>query len=502
MQMTTISLSHLTFGYDGQGDLLFDDANFDLDTSWRLGLVGRNGRGKTTLLKLLQGQLPYQGRLTVPVPLNYFPQPIEDESQLTLYAMQAITEAEQWQLERELNLLAVDLDVLWRPYASLSGGEQTKVRLALLFTDTTHFALIDEPTNHLDAASRAKVAAYLKLKQGFIVISHDRHFLDAVCDHTLAIDKRKISLTQGNYSVYEAAKKQQDAAELAENAKLKKDIGRLRETAAKKGRWAATREKDKYGDPHKRGSGAIGDTGFIGARAARVMQKRKNLEQRMDKAIDEKSHLLQNIEEVAPLTIATQPDHHEVYLAVAELTLAYDGKPLFAPVSFELHRGERLAIIGPNGSGKSSLLAALLGQFDGEVQGTVVIKSSVTISQVRQLYPDNRGLLKDFAASRQLDLEAFLNNLRKLGLERNAFATPIEQLSMGQQKKVELAKSLATPANLLIWDEPVNYLDLLNQDQLTASILAYQPTMLFVEHDQDFIAKTATRVVTLNSDNR
>lgn len=187
--MSTITLEHLTFGFDGQDQLLFNDASFNLDTGWNLGLVGRNGRGKTTLLRLLQGQLPFTGHLTVPVPLHFFPQPIADETQLTLYAMQAVSEAEQWQLERELNLLGVDPDVLWRPYETLSGGEQTKVRLALLFVDEAHFALIDEPTNHLDTAGREQVAAYLTQKRGFIVVSYDRHFLDTVTDHTYLGDR-------------------------------------------------------------------------------------------------------------------------------------------------------------------------------------------------------------------------------------------------------------------------------------------------------------------------
>ncbi|WP_179394298.1 ribosomal protection-like ABC-F family protein [Lacticaseibacillus absianus] len=496
--MTTIQLDHLTFGYDGQA-LLFDNASFDLDTSWHLGLVGRNGRGKTTLLRLLLGELDAPGHLSVPVPLHYFPQPIADPTALTLYAMQAISDAEQWQLERELNLLAVDPDVLWRPYADLSGGEQTKVRLALLFVDTAHFALIDEPTNHLDTASRQHVAAYLRRKSGFIVVSHDRDFLDAITDHTLAIDKQQITLFAGNYSVYAAEKPRQDAFERATDAKLRTDINRLRQTAREKAQWAHAREGDKHGDPHQAGNGAVANKGFIGARAARVMQKRKNLERRMDAEIDHKAQLLQNIETIAPLTIETRPDHHDVYVHLAALSLAYaDGTPLFAPVSFDVHRGDRIALVGPNGIGKSSLLLALLHRFKGTVHGTISYPQSLRMSVQRQRYEDNVGTLAALAAARQLDYQALLNNLKKLGLERSAFTTPIEHLSMGQQKKVELAQSLVTPANLLVWDEPLNYLDLYNQDQLADSLLAHQPTMLFVEHDQAFIDRVATHVIELH----
>mgnify|MGYP004468417709 CR=1 FL=1 len=493
--MSTITIKHLNFAYDGQTPL-FSDANFYLDTNWHLGLVGRNGRGKTTLLRLLQGQLDYTGELSVPVALTYFPQPITDPSQLTLYALQETNDFEQWQLERELNLMGMTPDLLWRPYAELSGGEQTKVRLALLFTDTEHFALIDEPTNHLDGASRALVADYLKRKSGFIVISHDRHFLDQVTDHTLAIDRQQITLYQGNYATYADAKANQDASERAEDQKLRRDIQRLEQTAAEKARWSASREKDKYGDRHVKNSGGIPDKGFIGARAARVMQKHKNLERRMDNEIAAKSELLNNIESVAPLTINTLPDHHSVYIHADQLQLGHDGTPLFAPISFDVLPGERVALVGPNGIGKSSVLRALAGHFTGEGTGTLT-QPQLALSWVRQQI-DNRGTLAAFATARHLDYQALLNNLKKLGLERASFTTPIELMSMGQQKKVELAASLVTPANLLIWDEPLNYLDLYNQDQLADSILQSRPTMLFVEHDADFIAKVATKVIKLN----
>lgn len=495
--MSTITIKHLNFAYDGQAPL-FSDANFYLDTGWHLGLVGRNGRGKTTLLRLLQGQLDYTGELSVPPALTYFPQPLPDPTQLTLYALQEANDFEAWQLERELNLMGVSPDLLWRPYTDLSGGEQTKVRLALLFTAGTRFALIDEPTNHLDVASRQLVADYLRQKAGFIVISHDRHFLDQVTDHTLAIERQQITLYQGTYSVYATAKAARDASARAEDQKLRRDIHRLEQTATEKARWSASREKDKYGDRHVKNSGGIPDKGFIGARAARVMQQHKNLERRMAREIDAKAGLLQNIKTSVPLTINTLPDHHPVYVHADQLQLSYGGQPLFAPVSFDVCPGERVALVGPNGIGKSSLLHALAGELSGELSGTLT-QPAIARSWVRQQV-DNRGSLVDLAHARHLDYQALLNNLKKLGLARASFTTPIALMSMGQQKKVALAASLVTPANLFIWDEPLNYLDLANQDQLADSILASQPTILFVEHDVDFIAKVATKVITLRKE--
>lgn len=223
--MSKIEMKNITFGYDTQGTLLFDQANLNFDTQWKLGLIGRNGRGKTTLLKILLNQLEYSGQVNHQLEFLYFPQPIKEKQQLTYYVLQEISDFEQWEIERELNLLKVDPEILWRSFDTLSGGEQTKVLLALLFIDEHHFPLIDEPTNHLDIVGRKQVAEYLKKKrQGYIVVSHDRSFVDEVVDHVLSIEKSQLELYQGNFTVYEEQKKIKDEFEFAQNEKLKKKL--------------------------------------------------------------------------------------------------------------------------------------------------------------------------------------------------------------------------------------------------------------------------------------
>lgn len=484
--MSTIELKHLTFGYDGQGDLLFDDVNLVMDSSWKLGLVGRNGRGKTTLLSLLQGHLTYQGDIVIPLSTVYFPLNIQNEDLLTYDALTEVSSFELWQLGREMNHLNLSPDLLWQPYSTLSGGEQTKVLLACLFTEENFFPLIDEPTNHLDAAGRQQVAKYLQQKAGYIVISHDRNFLDEVSNHTLAIEKNQIVLYQGNFSTYETQKETQDSYEQAENSKLKKEIGRLKQTAAEKAAWSQSREKDKYGKPSEKGSGAIGDTGFIGARAARVMKRSKQMEGRMQSQIESKEGLLKNIETVDQLSLNYQPTYHKQLIKVENLRLSYGMESLFSSLSFEINQGEIVALTGANGSGKSSVIQYLLENFTGISDGEVLRPQKLAISYVRQNYEDNQGTLKAFAEKERLDYSSFLNNLRKLGMERNVFHNKIEQMSMGQRKKVELAKSLAQPAELYIWDEPLNYLDVFNQKQLEELLVRIKPAMLIVEHDERF----------------
>lgn len=201
--MALIDISHLTFGYDGSGEDIFTDVSFQIDTNWKLGFCGRNGRGKTTFLKLLMGQLEYRGTISAHEQFTYFPCAVDDKSQNTLDVLESVApDASLWQIQKELSKLAVAEDVLYRPFESLSNGEQTKALLAGLFLHGHHFLLIDEPTNHLDMFARTIVASYLNSKSGFILVSHDRAFLDACVDHVLSINRNHIEIVSGNFSAW------------------------------------------------------------------------------------------------------------------------------------------------------------------------------------------------------------------------------------------------------------------------------------------------------------
>lgn len=497
--MSTIDVNQVSFSYGGSGLTLFDEVSLNIQTEWKLGLIGRNGRGKTTFFNLLQNKLPYSGQITHQEEFVYFPQYVSDETKYTYDIIDELNQCELWEVEKELSLLGLESDVLWRPYSSLSGGEKTKVLLAMLFADTDRFPLIDEPTNHLDMEARQQVADYLKQKRtGFIVISHDRIFIDEVCDHIMSIDKSKIEIIQGNYSSYQFQKDRQDSTEKAQNSKLQKEVSRLKETATKKSQWSTSREGDKYGKSHVKNSGSVGGTGFIGARAAKVMKKSKVLERRMASEIEEKEQLLKNIEFIDPLTMNIQETHHKTFLRLEDVSLSFDGEALFNPVTFEIEKGDRVVLKGGNGSGKTSLIKAILNQFEGEMTGEMTAFDEENWSLVRQNYAQNTGTITDFCKKHDLDREMFLSNLRKLGMERELFNNKIEHLSMGQRKKVELAKSLTQASSFYLWDEPLNYLDLFNYEQLEEVILEKNPTMLIVEHDQLFVDKIATKIIELS----
>ena len=241
--MSMIKIENLTFSYPGSYDNVFEDVSFQLDTDWRLGFVGRNGRGKTTFLNLLLGKYEYGGKIISSVQFDYFPYPVPDKSDMTENVLREVCPlAEEWELMRELSFLEVDSDVLYRPFETLSNGERTKVLLAALFLNEGHFLLIDEPTNHLDTKARELVSAYLKRKKGFILVSHDRMFLDGCVDHILSLNRMDIEVQSGNFSSWLENFERTQESELEQNERLKKDIGRLRQAAKRSAEWSDSAE--------------------------------------------------------------------------------------------------------------------------------------------------------------------------------------------------------------------------------------------------------------------
>lgn len=492
--MAMIRVDNLSFSYDTSGDVIFDNVNFTIDTDWKLGFVGRNGRGKTTFLKLLLDEEKYTGTITKPVIFDYFPYDVADKTVLTeqvLYELNPL--AEQWELMREFSYLDVDEDVYWRPFETLSNGEQTKVLLAALFLNDNHFLLIDEPTNHLDVEGREIVAQYLKSKKGFIVVSHDRRFLDDCVDHILSINRANIEVTAGNFSTWFSNFENQQNLELSQNDQLKKDIRRLNESARQSSGWSDKIEKSKYIAPK---SGNSIDRGFVGHKAAKMMQSSKNLEKRQNRAIEEKSSLLKNIEIADDLKISPLTYHSETLVYMTDVVAYYDDVEVFKPVTFEINRGDRIVLNGKNGSGKSTILKLIL---DESIQHTGVMKvgSNLKISYVSQDTSHLKGNLSDFAYEHNIDESQFKTILRKMDFDRVQFDRNIEDFSGGQKKKVLLAKSLCEEAHLYVWDEPLNFIDIYSRMQIEALLLEYEPTMIFVEHDSIFREKIATKVVEL-----
>ena len=496
--MARIKATDLSFAYPGSYDNIFEHTSFQIDSDWKLGFIGRNGRGKTTFLKLLMGEYPYQGHIEAPMAFDYFPFAVPHPDWLAgELAGEICPDVPRWRLLREMAALGLDEEVLWRSFDTLSKGEQTKLLLGLLFARENRFLLIDEPTNHLDARGRELVSRYLSGKKGFILVSHDRVFLDGCVDHILSINRADIEVQRGNFSSWWENRQRQDAYELAENERLKKDIRRLRETAREKAQWSDTAESRKFGAAAAAAENTKGWRPLQGAKSKKQMARSKAIEGRLETAIEEKEGLLKNLEEAEALKLAQLPFYTDRLFELRDLTIDYGEGPLFAPLSLTLRTGDRVALTGPNGSGKSSVLKLLCGE---EIPhgGLAETASRLKISYVPQDASFLRGGLKDFAREREIDESLFKAILRKLDFERVMFEKDMADYSAGQKKKVLIAASLCEKAHLHIWDEPMNYIDLYSRMQLEELILRCAPTLLFVEHDRAFCDRVATASVELS----
>ncbi len=485
--MSNISISNLTFSYDGSYENVFENVNFHLDSTWKLGLIGRNGRGKTTLLNLLMNKYNFSGSITSKVMFSYFPYEVTnpDENVIDLIG-------DDWRIYKELSLLSVSEEVLFRPFRTLSEGEKTKVMLATMFIKEHSFKLLDEPTNHLDSEGREILCQYLKKKQGFILVSHDRYFLDNTVDHIMSINKSNIEIVSGNFSSWNKNKEMTDLFELEQNAKIKNEIKRLSETASEKSTWSDKVEATKS---RKLNPEAL-DKGYIGHQAAKMMKRSKAIERRIECQISKKEKLLQNIETADSLRVTPLSFHSKRLISGKDISISYDKNAVVTGLNFEILNGQKVHIQGKNGSGKSTLLKLILGE-NINYEGDYYKAKGLTLSYVSQDTTYLEGRLSEFEEKENLDVTLFRSILRKLDFSRDNFDKSLEDYSAGQKKKVLLAKSLSEKAHIYIWDEPLNYIDVLSRIQVEELIRSSNMTLIFVEHDRMFCENIADSTIVL-----
>ena len=527
--MASIIFHQVDFAYPSAPTEVFQGLSLLIDTSWRTGLVGRNGHGKTTLLRLVAGELePTAGAVENPVPVRLYPATCPVAGRSTFEVVRnSVAPFRAWEREmerlledgrapaleryadvherylaaggyemeariaREFEVMGLPGGLMARAFEELSGGEQTRASIVALFLETAAFPLIDEPTNHLDRSGRERLASYLAGKRGFLLVSHDRQFLDRAVDHVVSINASDVRVNQGNYSQWRAHMDEEIAAERRTRQRIERTVARLEVAARSTRRNAESREGDKYR------TGAM-DKGFIGHRAAKQMKRARNVERRIEAQLSEKRGLLRNAEKERHLSVRTTARRDERLVVVQNLALEAGGRVLFRNLSFTVSPCERLAVVGPNGCGKTTLLDTICGDKVPDA-GFVRRPGHVTLSRGFQQPLWQKGALAEFLRHAGLDETRFRQLMGVLGVEGEIFERDLGTYSQGQLKKVDLCRSLLAGADVLIWDEPLNYVDLFSREQIEAAVLEDRPTLIFVEHDQAFIDRVATRVVDLTA---
>ncbi len=523
--MSTISFNNISFQHTSSPELLFDRISFHLHAEWKTAVVGRNGRGKSTLLQLISGELkPNSGTIESTVRTVLFNEQVTDTDRKTFDVIkQWIAPYAEWEhamekmltlgdersllryhelfdrftqhrgytidglIRKECGEIGLTERMLDQSFSTLSGGEQTRAIIAALFLKQDAFPLLDEPTNHLDMEGRELLAEYLSGKNGFIVVSHDRYFLDKCCDHVLAVNKNDIRIFQGNYSSWREQLEMEEASETARKENLEKEIASLERAASQRRAWSFVTEKEK----HK-----AADSGFVSHKAAKVMKRALSIERRMNAHIESKRSLLKNRETVRPLTIHSIDRSSEILLSMEDAGMRIGEAVLFDRFSLTLRKGERVAVIGPNGCGKSTLLRVIRKELPLHRGRFRLAAASPAHSYQIPLW--NSGRLRDILRAEGIDETRFRIVMGTFSVSGEIFDRPLETFSFGERKKVDLCRSILMPNDLLVWDEPVNYIDIESKEQIEAVILREQPTMLFVEHDRAFVESIATRIIDLS----
>ena len=518
--MAQIIIENMSFYYKEYFESIFENVNLNLDSNWKLGLVGRNGRGKTTLLRLLHGELlPDRGKITKSIHTEFFPYPmnlaydktmdvikenigglrtLEDRLE-DMDCLQRYIDLDGFGMEsrirKEMNLMNLSESLLERNYHTLSGGEKTKVNLITLFLKPNVFILLDEPTNHLDIEGKSIIGNYLKGKRGFIVVSHDRRFLDTVCDHILAINRKSIEIEKGNFSTWLKNKELTEQYEFRTKEKLEREILSLEHRSKTNRIWATAANKQK--------SPFAGHFRTNGSQA--YMRQAKNSEKRIQDNIDEKKQLLKNFEKEKKLKLNQSEDISSEWLLIADhLRFGYGSKVILDDFSITVRTGDSIWLRGENGKGKSTLLKLLskkrsLNERQEDIYGDIMAGNIYHAPGLNIGFSYQEPFIKEgyaadyFEGSHSYWYELCLS----FDLPKDFLNRPIGTYSNGEVKKLEMARALSMPNHILFLDEPLNYMDIYFRRQLERAIEQYKPTMIFVEHDEWFGEAVANHIIEL-----
>jgi ATP-binding cassette subfamily F protein 3 len=450
--------------------VLLDGASAHLRPETRVGLVGPNGVGKTTLFKMILGEeSPDEGtiRKRPRLRVGYLPQELETITGKTVLDAAHRDEYPEHEAKRILSGLGFGESDFARPVENLSGGYRMRVALAHLLLSNPDVLMLDEPTNHLDKPTQRWFEEFLlNSKLTLLIISHDTAFLDRIATYIWEIRDKQIQEFRGNYTKFKELRAARDAQLEAAANRQAKEVARVQ----------------KFIDRFR----------YQANKASQVQSRIKQLEKvkRIELQRDAK-----RVRFKFPLPSAS--GRH--VLELTGVAKAYGEKVVYRSLDFSVERGQRIALVGENGAGKSTLLKMLAGVLPFD-KGTRTVGHGVTLHyfaqhQAETLNPEHRILESLSEVSKQAEMN-FLRGLAGAFLFSGPDQKkPIKALSGGERNRVALARMLVEPANTLLLDEPTNHLDPASVDVLTDALTEFPGSIIFISHDPTFLARIATRVV-------
>ena len=511
--MIDIAISGLVKEFE-VGKKILDGLTFQVDSGERVGLLGKNGCGKTTLLRILTGQLDWdEGEVVLPpdkrvglisqipvYPAGYTVEDVLDTAFRPLREMEEEMEQLAARMERgEDPALLRRYDQLTAAFEAgggydtdtrknkvcsglqigpgmreqlfdrLSGGEKTRVNLGRLILEDTDILLLDEPTNHLDLKATEWLEEYLdKFKGTVLAVSHDRWFLDRVVDRVIEIQEGKAEFYSGNYSFYVVEKERRYQEKLKQYEKEQAKIQQLEKAAEQLRIWAYSGNDKIF-------------------KRAQSMEKRIERMRTTDRPTRERK---------MEVRCGEREFRGDEVLTIKGLSKSFGQRALFSGVDLEVVGGERIALLGDNGTGKSTLIKILMGE-EGPDEGKIRMGPTVKIGYLPQIihfdHPE-RSLLDTMLYELDCTAQTARNRLASFKFRGEDVFKPVSALSGGEQSRLRLCMLMDEKINLLILDEPTNHLDIQSREWIEEAVEEYEGNLLFVSHDRYFIDRFATRV--------
>ena len=513
-QMAIVTVSGLKMEFGEQK--LFDNMFFEIQPGDRIGLIGVNGCGKTTLFKLMTGILdPSDGNIVINknTRIGYMEQHVCRNLDVSAYDEVLTVFSDLMSYETELEILSEKIasktgnvsqlvdrqaflnDELTRrdgltyrararsallglgfddqqmklPIRSLSGGQRAKLQLAKLLLCDANLLLLDEPTNHLDTHSVEWLEEYLiNSRCAFMVISHDRYFLDKVTNRTFELENKKMTPYKGNYSAYLPQRDERRLAAQRVYDNTMKEINRLEGIIEQQRRW--NREKN-----------------------IKTAESKQKVIDRLEKGLERPDRSPDSM----TIRLGINEQSGEDVLEVSGLGLSFGEHRIFRNVDMEVHRGEKIFILGPNGCGKTSLIKTLLGQYQpdsGRIRYGVGVKKGY-YDQIQTGMDSSKTVFEEisdcFPAMTNTEIRS---TLARLLFRNDDVFKPLSTLSGGERAKVLLTELMLSRANLLLLDEPTNHLDINSCEALQNALLDFEGTLLVVSHDRYLINSLADKI--------
>lgn len=486
----------------GNRDIL-KEISFDIRNCEKIGLVGWNGAGKTTMMKLLMGSVqPDSGSITrypAEIKIGYLPQStdytINTDHELEEEAKELLRAASELGMSKSIIRDGAYLD-------TLSGGEKLKLALAKIWTQSPQLLCLDEPTNHLDMKGVTWLITELnKFAGAAIIISHDRYFLDQTVTKIYEMEECKLLEYEGNYTAYRKEKQRRFEQQARDYGKQQRKIKMIEDQVANLKQWSekAHREAGKRDNPGERKQMGLKEFERVKAKKKdnQIKSKTKRLELELSKHKVEKPK-----EEVqVKFEFETDGKRGKRILEAKGLTKQFGDRLLFEKSHFYVKHGERIGLVGENGAGKTTFIKMLMEQ-ESTTKGSLWKSSSLKIAYLSQEVSD---LPMNKTAMEYLDLIGWdrVSKARtifaNMGMQVEKLIKPLQTLSLGEKTRVKLVHMIMQEYDVLILDEPTNHLDLPSREQMETTLSTFNGTLIVISHDRYFIEKLCDKLLVIEN---